>query len=411
MLSRLSTSRAALCALAVAGVALAGCSSSTAGTASTGSSTPGSTSAATPTATPTAPASTSTASPAPTSVASTPPTGPAGGPVPAGFTPTSASFISASAGWVLGTAPCATQPCTSIVRTRDGGRSWQGIPAPKATLGQPDQPSNGDVAQLRFADASDGWAGVGALYSTHNGGTSWTAVPIGAHGSAVSAIASGGGYVYVAVYGCPSEGSSSCVQTSRIYVSPIGSDHFSAVAPTIPGSIGPADLAVHGADWFVLAAKNGVEYHGHGNASAVQFSGPCTSGSGAGIAAADAQHLDVLCAGDGAAGTASYQLNGTSNGGEHWLANGPPHLLPTGLAAVSDSGKGVLLVAAESGASRLYRSTNDGTTLPIVFDAGGGGTVWSDAGFTTSTQAVAVLQNTAMYLSRDSAATWVKVVF
>jgi thiazole synthase ThiGH ThiG subunit len=115
--------------------------------------------------------------------------------------------------------------------------------------------------------------------------------------------------------------------------------------------------------------------------------------------------------GDGAAGTASYQLYGTTNGGVHWLGNGPAHLLPTGLAAVSDSGKGVLLVAAESGASRLYRSTNDGTTLPVVFDAGGGGTVWSDAGFTTSTQALAVLLNTAMYLSRDSAATWVKVVF
>jgi O-methyltransferase involved in polyketide biosynthesis len=70
-----------------------------------------------------------------------------------------------------------------------------------------------------------------------------------------------------------------------------------------------------------------------------------------------------------------------------------------------------LLVAAESGASRLYRSTNDGATLPIAFDAGGGGTVWSDAGFTTATQALAVLEGTAMYLSRDAGATWAKVAF
>jgi photosystem II stability/assembly factor-like uncharacterized protein len=298
-----------------------------------------------------------------------------------------------------------------VLRTRDAGVSWQGIPAPRATLGQPDQPNNGQVSVLRFANDSDGWAGVGSLYSTHDGGASWTHVAIGAAGAAVTAIGSGGGYVYVAVYGCPSEGSSTCTQTTKMYVSPIGSDHFTAVAPVIAGSVGMADLAVHGADWFLLAEQSGAAYHGHGSANAVRLNGPCSSGSGAGIAAADALHLDVLCVGDGAAGSASYQLYGTSNGGGRWLANGPAHLLPTGLAAVSDSGKGVLLLAAESGASRLYRSTNDGASLPIVFDAGGGGTAWSDAGFTTSTQALAVLVNTAMYLSRDSGATWAKVAF
>jgi photosystem II stability/assembly factor-like uncharacterized protein len=96
--------------------------------------------------------------------------GPAGGPVPAGFHAVDLSFVDVNHGWALGTAPCAAPPCTSIVRTTDGGHSWVGIPAPRAPLAG----SPGSISGLRFADRLRGYAfGIGASYRTVDGGASW----------------------------------------------------------------------------------------------------------------------------------------------------------------------------------------------------------------------------------------------
>src|SRR5580658_1050206 len=103
---------------------------------------------------------------------------PAAGPVPSGFRPASVTFVSASLGWVLGSAPCTHKPCTSIVRTTDGGRHWAGIPAPRFELAT--FAGTRGLDRLRFADASDGFAFGSQLWATHNGGASWhrvTAVP------------------------------------------------------------------------------------------------------------------------------------------------------------------------------------------------------------------------------------------
>ena len=62
---------------------------------------------------------------------------PAGGPVPAGFRAASVTFASTLEAFALGTAPCQHAPCTSIVRTRDRGVSWRGLPAPVVRLGEP----------------------------------------------------------------------------------------------------------------------------------------------------------------------------------------------------------------------------------------------------------------------------------
>ena len=59
---------------------------------------------------------------------------PAGGPVPAGFRAASVTFVSTLEAFVLGTAPCKHAPCTSIVRSRDRGVSWRGLPAPVVPL-------------------------------------------------------------------------------------------------------------------------------------------------------------------------------------------------------------------------------------------------------------------------------------
>jgi hypothetical protein len=407
--------RAALIAGALAALALlTACTSSTRGAGTdTGSATaalPRSTaSTATPSPTPTTAVSSSTPSPISSSSAAT--ASPGGGPVPAGFIPSSATFISASQGWVLGTAPCTSAPCTSIVRTVDGTRSWVGIPAPKAALSRTDNATSSTVSILRFATSSDGWAAGGALYSTHNGGQSWQPVRLGPAGSTVTALESGGGYVYAAVDECPL--TSGCNATSAVFASPIGADQFRAVGATFRGLIEPAGLAVHGPDWFAAPVPGTRIYHGHALSAPASMAEPCATDFGpAAIAAADAQHLDLLCGGDGAAGSATYQLYGTVSGGTHWSPSGPAHRqLPSGVSAMSDNGSGALLIAAESGNSQLLRTTNDGTSLSTVLTLSSGGQVWGDAGYTTASQAFAVLGGTGCYLSRDAGSTWTKIIF
>jgi len=51
----------------------------------------------------------------------------AGGPVPTGFVAWSVTFVSDRQAYALGDAPCHRPPCTSVVRTLDGGRSWRGV--------------------------------------------------------------------------------------------------------------------------------------------------------------------------------------------------------------------------------------------------------------------------------------------
>ena len=68
-------------------------------------------------------------------------------PVPPNFQPVSVTFVNAFTGWVIGQAgtpgKCAnkTSPyiCTSVARTDDAGKTWQGGPAPGTTLYVPER--------------------------------------------------------------------------------------------------------------------------------------------------------------------------------------------------------------------------------------------------------------------------------
>src|SRR5579871_1950592 len=103
--------------------------------------------------------------------ASSPVTGPtgvtAGGPVPAGFAATSVTFVSVDEAFVLGTAPCAHAPCTSIVRTLDRGASWAGVPAPIVPLGSPyDFTGQAAAWGIRFASPRQGYVFGNGLWAT-----------------------------------------------------------------------------------------------------------------------------------------------------------------------------------------------------------------------------------------------------
>ena len=123
-----------------------------------------------------APSSPATASSAPSHQSSAGVAGPAGGPVPAGFRGYDLTWVSDQDGWALGTAPCGNPPCTSILRTTDGGRSWVGIPAPRAFLVQTDTCNStcDRIGNLRFANSLVGYAySQDSFFMTTDGGGSW----------------------------------------------------------------------------------------------------------------------------------------------------------------------------------------------------------------------------------------------
>jgi hypothetical protein len=63
-------------------------------------------------------------------------------------------------------------PCISIVRTRDRGVSWRGLPAPVVPLGEPGIAVTGPVAWgIRFATPEYGFALGGNIYKFQNIGT------------------------------------------------------------------------------------------------------------------------------------------------------------------------------------------------------------------------------------------------
>jgi photosystem II stability/assembly factor-like uncharacterized protein len=134
---------------------------------------------------------------------------PPGGPVPAGFGPVSFTAISELRWWLLGSAPCASPPCTSIVRTDDGGSTFVGTPAPRTTR----------VSELRFADAVDGYAFNPDLWVTRDGGAGWHRVSLG--GTVVD-LEAASGYVYAIVRDRAGVG--------RLLRAPVGSDSWTTLS-------------------------------------------------------------------------------------------------------------------------------------------------------------------------------------
>ena len=76
---------------------------------------------------------------------------------------------------MLGTAPCKHAPCTSIVRTRDRGVSWRGLPAPVVPLGEPGVSTGPAVWGIRFATPEYGFVFGNGLWVTTDGGEHWSA--------------------------------------------------------------------------------------------------------------------------------------------------------------------------------------------------------------------------------------------
>jgi hypothetical protein len=418
------TTRAGVITL-VALIAAAGCSSKT-HAKPTGSSAPATISVSTPPAvsSPAAPPATSAVASASGSVAAPPPAStaaPAGTPsvapttAPAvslaGFKPASVTFVSTTQGFVLGVQTCAAGSCTTLASTVDGGATWSYVGAVTAAI----TGSNPPVSKVRFATKNDGWAFGPQLWSTHNGGRTWTAQPTP---GPVSDVEASGGVAYALEASC---GTPPCIQGDRLLQTPVSTDGWTAISgPKLADGAG--SLAPHGNTVWVVVNGGGTSTFDMviAGGSWHRLANPCAAAGAdlalVGVAPVTTSDLFELCAGDPGAGSETKVVLFSSDGGAHATATSaaPPRGgLASGIAAASTA---VVAVPAASGASYVYRSADGGHTWATPLNQGDGGVGYFDVGFTTATQGVAVYGNPAqgnssLLMTHDAGATWKPVTF
>ena len=352
-------------------------------------------------------------------VATTSPAGPAapaGGPVPPGFEPVSMTFVSASEGWVLGTAPCAVQPCTSIVRTTDGGASWEGIPAPPVPLASIGQTGlSPGLSDLRFANPLDGFAFGSQLWGTHDGGATWQHVWLSGR---IGDLETSAGVVYAAVIARDS--------AVTIYRSLATGGPWTPVpglpadapdpAQTAPLSLGR--ITLHGtAAWIILGGRLYATQTGQ---SWVREPVSCPPYYAMASAAAySTQQVTLLCAGDPAAGSEGKAVYSSGDGGASFTLTSAFAGPGDHFDLLAEPAAQHIFLATSSAATWLDVSGDGGRTWSTALYLDDGGLGWSDVGFTTTTQGVAiegqpgnpVNGTSSMYMTWDAGQTWHQITF
>lgn len=296
--------------------------------------------------------------------------------MPARFRAVDLTWVSPDEGWALGTAPCSHAPCTSLLRTRDAGKSWVGVHAPAAELSDTAGCVSGCVTHVRFADNLLGYAfGPDAFYSTVDGGDTWSRQPGGAEELEIA-----DGMVLRVTTSTPG-----CLPNCayRLQRSQVGSTGWQDVALPAAGRgagvqlvrSGPvAALLTLGNPASSASAETSVLFtSGDDGANWTSRGEPCPRGAAAAgkptvendtraVTLASDRSLTVLCSARNA-NQAQFTMTST-DAGAHFTA--APATLPMGKGGlIAAASAKVLLV--ESG--ELFRSTDGGRTWRVTADA------------------------------------------
>jgi photosystem II stability/assembly factor-like uncharacterized protein len=359
------------------------------------------------------PSGSSTASGSPTTGTALPPVG---GPVPAGFLVADLSFVGRDYGFALGTtASCGTPPCTSLVRTTDGGAHWVGLPAPVA----PTDLSDG-VQHVRFASPMVGYAyGPNALWMTTDGARTWRRLSGGAYGLEIA------GDGVVRLIGSPAGCLPGCRWT--LERATVGSTSWAELPAATSG------LPQYGAGLTRSGPVVVAAFYGHvaggaqsagttllissdGGASWRRRGEPCTPRQSSGTAEQDTRavtvapdrSISVLCVPRGSGGIASVQTStdgGTSFSARH---DSLGQAYPTAVGAASAR---TVFAASDS----LYRSTDDGAhwsrSSAAISQPSFIGFQTSETGrvidsFGSSQQGSALPLGHSIYTTTDAGASW-----
>jgi hypothetical protein len=338
------------------------------------------------------------------------------------FSPVSATYISASTGWVLGTTTCASACGLVLLRTEDDGAHWVSVRLPVDKVDS-DAQSAGPL-QIRFADNNDGWlwATMGSVtgdvtgWSTHNGGGSWSKLSFPGASPGVEDIEASDGFVHAALQ---------VGDAIQIVSSPVATDRWHRTGGPYELGAGPVpqgQFALQGAaGWFVQNDRvviSGGRLSPSGRWQ--KWAPPCaTKGGPAILAAPSPNRLDAVCTeGPWTAPVSQppsvHFLTSGNAGSTFSELSGPPG---NSAYAASAIGSGTVAVAVSqphySGVV-LVMSFDGGQSWHAVYRHSGLGTYM--LGFTTPSQGVAIIasvDNTQdlMLQTRDGGHTWAPVSF
>jgi hypothetical protein len=359
-------------------------------------------------------------SPSPAGPGATASARPPGGPVPAGFAATSVTWVSPQEAFVLGTAPCAHAPCTSIVRTLDRGASWVGLPAPVVPVGEPSIGSAPVVWGIRFATPEIGFVFGDGLWQTTDGGEQWTQDSTVPSGSILS-LAIVAGQVLIVTAQCTADGG--CAAKGALARRPLtGGGWTPVVRPAVTSLIDPDDLIDTQAGVAAVVVGFDVFVSHDGGLTFTLHPVPCAPTSGPpSVAVTSATGLVALCTGEGYTGHTIKQTFVSDDDGASWARAGAPS--PDGDGGVlAATPAGNVVIATASAASWLFYSPDGAQTWRTVNEQYDGGAGWADLGFTTDTDGVVIHgpavndANTQqrpgqLFLTSDGGATWTKVTF
>lgn len=328
-------------------------------------------------------------------------------PVLGGFRPSSVTSVGGGVTYLLGDVPCrGPAGCTSLVRTTDNGKSWVGVPAPKAALRHwqfYDNPSN-TVRDLRFASVQDGWAYGGGLYATHDAARTWQRVDAG--GTVVD-LATDGTTTYALVGSCRTAGTA-CTDV-RLRSTPATGDAWRDVPAVSRGTGG--QIALSGTSGVIVLGEPGGAsrlFVRSGSGWSLAASPGCPTGLSAAAASASSPRLFAFC-GEGAAGSRLLTTYVSDDSGRTWQRQpGPALRLANGtlLTTAAATSKVVLAtMLSPDFPSPVARSDDGGATWAATsLPSPPGG--WRYVGARTATDLVALAPDGTIWTSRDSGVTW-----
>lgn len=368
------------------------------------------------------------------------------------FNPVSVTFISPSTGWALGFTRCSsTHRCFALRKTVNAGGSWTNVALSASLLGDADRvdPANhGSNAtttlNVRFANPRDGWiygsviitmgdaspAGtmVTKLWSTHDGGRTWTAQNISAMGMTYAVLDLGVSRGVVHAVGFGSSNSNVVIRSSPVGVDRWRRTNTATMWTPAGGSQIEGGFTFSGTrGWVIVGNDRGATSGATLSAKGqwVPWKLPCESVGGSYVvpAALNSRDLTALCTMGGFAYSLSKSAPPGAKLGSLWLytsRNGGAtfnavsrigsgkynYLNPLpGIPSSPAPGTVLIDVPSQSGSPELLESFNSGSTWTVVYRG-----ELTSLHFITASRGVGIVQTTpdsySMIVTGDGGRHW-----
>ncbi len=337
----------------------------------------------------------------------TPPaqTAPAGVSV-VGRGPTAVDFTDATHGWIASASVALPLGNPTIVRTSDGGQTWQPTPVPNLAAQSVDPATRsalGGLVGLHFANGVRGWffqAGIG--WQTNDRGVRWTTMRFPLDGALV-ALTSAGADVWALLDTCPI-GAVSCPQDLAkgfiYHATSATSLTWHRVGGPLPAGVGALYPAPgHG----VVVALGPATYHRSvGRVASVAPSsgcvpiGPLTGGALAGV-----------CGGGGGGDASASRISVSTDQGTTWrpLLGGPPSSQYMGLLTTN----GTDTVFYVTGGQTLWQTSTSAPGWRAVLQVAQGSTDEIEPVFVDGAHGLALVSNgldAHWFETHDGGITW-----